>query len=226
MFFDFLTRPKCFICGRNSETGLCKGCINQFQFLRPPFCKVCKSNKIIDNCCLECQSRVPLFENVITVGIYNGILKSLIYELKYQGLKKYAKPLGFLLAQKIKNEISFKEIDFITSIPLHPEKLKIRKYNQAKIISLQVAKSLNKPYLDLISRHKNTKAQFLLSHQQRIENISDAFEINTKKNLTGKNILIVDDIFTTGTTVQEACKVLKEALAGEIYVGVIARSLT
>jgi competence protein ComFC len=169
---------------------------------------------------------VPLFNSLVTIGVYNGLLKNLIYRFKYESQKNYTIPLARLLSQKIINEIDLPSINYISCIPLHPEKQKQRGFNQAEMIARQVSRDLGKPFLNIFSRIKNTKPQFSLNIENRADNLKDAFKIISKKPLKDKKIIIVDDIFTTGATIQEACRVLQENSVSEIYVAVLARSLS
>lgn len=225
-FTDFLLKSRCIACGRIDRQGLCPGCINQFQNLPERSCLICKSDKVNNNICLECKNRTPLFKSLTAIGIYNGLLKSLIYDFKYQGQKKFGIALGKLLAEKIAESTIIKEIDYISSIPLHKDKLKQRKYNQAEIVSVSLAKSIKKPYRSLLIRDRNTEAQHSLNLKQRKENLQNAFILNSGFKVKNKNILIVDDIFTSGSTVQEASEVLLKNGARDIYIAVLARSLS
>ncbi len=226
MFLErILFKAKCFSCGRFSSSFLCQGCINQFQELPLSFCSLCKSNKVENNQCEECLKRRPLFNNLVALGIYNGLLKSLIYNFKYEGFKEYGFPLGCLISDKIRQETDYKKIDYTCAIPLHKDKLKQRKFNQSEIIARAIAKKLHIPYCEIFSREKNTQPQHSLSVEQREKNLKDAFSINPGKNFKEKSILIVDDIYTTGATIHEACLLLKESGVKDIYVAVLARSL-
>lgn len=223
--FSFFFKKNCLLCSRNTTELICESCYNQFQKIKPPFCSVCKSYSIENNICQECKKRIPIFESVTTIGIYNGLLKSAIYNLKYDGVQKIAQPLGRFLAMKIKDELNYKEIDLVTSIPISKEKLKKRKFNQAELLAYEVAKNLFIPYKEILEREKDTEAQHSLGKKARSENLKDAFTVSKKTNLKNKNILIVDDIFTTGATIQETASILKKDNCGKIFVGVVARSL-
>lgn len=219
-----LLKPKCLYCNRNSQELLCKSCINQIQNIPEQSCKLCKSTKIENNICLECTERPRLFNKLITLGVYNGILKNSIYRLKYEAEKEYAKALGQLLAIELKSNLDIK-IDYITSIPLHKDKLKERGFNQAEIIAKNVSYHYQGNYLEIFKRVIHTKAQHSLTLREREENLKEAFEIDTNKQLKNKNIILVDDIFTTGTTINETCKLLATNGVKNIYIATVARSL-
>ncbi|MBC7476286.1 MAG: ComF family protein [Candidatus Sericytochromatia bacterium] len=221
---NFLLKSKCLVCNRSSSICICKGCSNQFQSIPEPHCQICKSIEIVDNNCQECLRRPPLFSDLIVLGIYSGLLKSLIYNYKYEGIKEYSKPFADLLAKKISYSFTFK-FDYITSVPIHHEKLKSRGFNQADLLARDVAKNLRINYLEIFDRSKETKAQFGLSGIEREKNIKDAFGIITNKNIKDKNILIVDDIFTTGSTLQELSKLALDKGVNKLYLATIARSI-
>lgn len=224
MFFkDIFIKLKCVSCFRVSKHGICESCINQLQKIPKEHCPVCKSIDLTGGICNECIKRNPYFINLTAAGIYNGLLKNLIYDYKYQKLQNYAYPLGYILSTAIKNEIDFKYIDIITSIPLHEEKLKSRGFNQSELIARETAKILGKKYQEIFGRIKNTKPQFSLSAEERENNLKDAFEV-INLQIKNKTILIVDDIFTTGSTIQEVSKLIKP-YSEKIYIAVLARSI-
>jgi competence protein ComFC len=191
-----------------------------------PFCLICKSNRIEKGSCLECLKREPLFKTLVAIGVYSGLLKGLIYNFKYEGQKNYMEPFALVLSEKIRRDINLAEINFITCIPLHEDKLKQRGFNQSELIARNIGKQIKKPYLNIFTRVKNTKPQFSLNHSERTENLEGAFLFTAKKNLQGESLLIVDDIYTTGATLHEACKVLTEQKVKSIYIAVLARALS
>lgn len=221
--FDFFYKNKCINCNRSSKYGICDSCISNIQKLPELHCDICKSLSIENNVCIECLKRQPLFLKLSTVGIYNGLIKTLIYDYKYQKIKSYAKPLAYLLSESIKEEIKYKQIDYITCIPLSKEKIKLRGFNQSYFLSKEISDILKIPYKDLFVRVKDTKPQYSLSVDERKDNIKDAFSLSTT-NVKNKSILIIDDIFTTGSTIQEVCSLLVP-YTRDIYVATIARSI-
>ncbi|MFN8575601.1 MAG: ComF family protein [Candidatus Sericytochromatia bacterium] len=215
-------KSKCFICSRFSNKTICNSCVNQIHKIPNIHCNICKSVSIKDNVCLECLKINPVFKKLITVGIYNGLIKTLIYDYKYQGIKKLYEPLSYLLIEEVKKELDFK-IDIITSIPLSKEKILSRGFNQSELIARETSKKLKIQYIDLFERVRDTKAQFSLTAEERKENLKNAFLLKTKK-LENKEILIIDDIFTTGSTIQEVSSLLLP-YTKEIYIATLARTL-
>ena len=223
LFKKFFLKQKCINCVRNSDKGICLACINQLQRLPELHCQICQSLSLENDQCLECEKRKPLFKKLSSIGIYNGLLKTLIYDYKYQKLKDYAQPLSYVLSESLKTSIPIKEIDIITSIPLHKDKMKSRGFNQAELISRELSVIFKKKHCEVFGRVKNTKPQFSLSLKERKENLEEAFEI-IYPAIKNKTVLVVDDIFTTGSTIQECCKIILP-YTEKIYIAVLARSI-
>ena len=124
--------------------------------------------------------------------------------------------LGNLLAEKmagyIKQHYSMADIDLITAIPLHRSKQKIRGFNQSDILAQRIANNFNMPFsAGNLIRHKKTKSQYNLNRQQRAKNLKNAFRCQDIKEFQHKSVLLVDDIYTTGITLNECAKVIKNA---------------
>lgn len=237
-----LLKSKCLYCNRNSISLLCESCINQIQLIPENSCDICKSTKLknkslsfnsevepqgilkTNNICFECSERPRLFKKLITIGVYNGILKNSIYRLKYEAEKDFSKVFGLLLSKELLKNKDIK-VDYVTSIPLHKNKLKERGFNQAELIARNFSIKSNLSYLEIFDRVIYTKPQYTLNLQEREDNLKEAFSIKTKKSLKNKNIILIDDIFTTGTTINEACKLLLSNDVKDIYILSVARSL-
>ena len=108
-------------------------------------------------------------------------------------------------------EYIMESYDYITAVPIHKKKLKVRGYNQAELLAEYISEQINIPYCTILKRTVNTKPQNALSKKERVTNIKNAFSLIDNIDIKNKSILIVDDIFTTGTTINECCKVLKKA---------------
>ncbi|GIW21761.1 MAG: hypothetical protein KatS3mg068_0768 [Candidatus Sericytochromatia bacterium] len=220
MFLDFLYKKKCISCNRIQNNLLCKPCESLIQTLEY---KCSKCQFILNsNVCNHCNNNEIYFEKLFCIGVYSGLLKTLIYEYKYNKNKD----LSIIFSNLIEKNINIKDkVDIITSIPIHKEKMKSRGFNQSELLAKEIAYKKRWKYLNILDRIKNTKAQFSLNLDERKENLKNAFIINSKINLKNKNIVIVDDIYTTGTTIKEACKLLKNNCVNKIFVIVIARAI-
>lgn len=176
--------------------------------------------------CLKCNVQIPFCEDYIfnssdwltddntqLFGLFfydkKGVTQSIIHEIKYKGNIKLASYLGEILGGNIKGKGV--EIDTIIPVPLHKKRLKQRGYNQAEEIAKGIGKSINKEVsTNLLVRTKYTQTQTSKDKQLREENILNAFDINLKQLKEIKNVLLVDDVITTGATINECLKTLNK----------------
>lgn len=181
--------------------------------------------------CLYCYTSIHLYSNSFIAGneilneIQNnniqhagslwifekeGISQKALHELKYKGNKKIGLYLGELMGiNLLKTNQTF---DYLLPIPLHKSKLKQRGYNQSEILAQGISSILKVKVGDFLIRTRHTETQTKKSKLERIENVKDAFTILNSKNLEGKNILLVDDVITTGTTINECVKTLSNEI--------------
>ena len=115
------------------------------------------------------------------------------------------------------------DIDLITAVPISKKRMKERGYNQSELIARKIAKIMEVPYMNLLLKNQETKRQSELSRIERMINIQNSFDFNNKYDIKGKKILLIDDVFTTGSTVNECSKVLKKSGSTSIEVAVIAK---
>lgn len=218
---------KCIYCGdeikNENYNGACDKC---FNFLENQgnlqICIRCGSvmTEGSTSVCFNCKRNNFNFEYARNCFSYEGIVKHAIYKFKYENTIEYAGHFARFMAELFSAQGW--QIDLVTSVPLHPAQHKSRGYNQAALLALQFCKLVVLPYSDLAVRIKNTKTQTHLTSQQRKANVKDAFRITDdskiKKEIAGKNILIIDDVYTTGATTNELARILKAAKANKIYV--------
>lgn len=186
-------------------------------------CIICESEFV--GLCPLCKSKIQKVkedEGVLSYGYYNGALKKLILEFKYKQNFVAGKILAEFLYDLIKN--SNIEIDCIVFIPSSKKALKERGFNQCEYLAKEINKSLKvEIYKDLI-KNKNIKEQKLLSKEDRFKNIKGAFSLKTNKNINNRRILLIDDVVTTGATLYECEKLLKENGASSIKMLTVAKS--
>lgn len=144
---------------------------------------------------------------IFAMAKYKQGLQSLIHELKYQG-KLHCTPYFLPFFNLLDDEAEFSDFDFIIPVPLHRDRLKARGYNQVDIIFQTWCEKHYYPYRDLLIRTRNTKKQHLLNYQARQDNLHTAFELKEPVSLNQAKCLIVDDIFTTGSTLKHCAQVL------------------
>jgi len=184
------------------------------------------------NCdyCGDCLNKDYLFDQLHALGGYTKPLSTLIKQLKYQQQLVAGELLSFLLGKSIFSRYTATELaafDYLLAVPLHPKKLQQRGFNQAQIICDSLHTQLHIPMLKhQVSRNKETTPQEGLSINKRKANLKDAFSYNedSTEELIGKNIVIIDDVVTTGATINSLCAVLQERGVNSITIFCISRT--
>ncbi len=173
--------------------------------------------------CQECKDhKHHYFNRAIAVVKYEEDVKKLIYRFKYSGHTYLARTMGTMMAHKLMQEGI--PIDIILPVPLYIGKEKERGFNQATLLSKYISKEANIPLeLDVLIRIKNTKVMHTLNKRQRQENVRDAFKVTKEGVILNKHILLVDDIFTTGSTVNACSNLLLSFGAETVTVLTFAR---
>ena len=144
--------------------------------------------------------------------IYNSQAEKLIYGFKYEGLKQIAKFLGYLMAQILKEHPIFKKEIILCPVPMWFLKRLKRGFNQSELLAQDIGSRLNLDYANLLLKNRSTKSQTQLAEEQRIKNVQNSFVLSKlahKINLKQKTIILVDDVYTTGSTLFEAAAVFK-----------------
>jgi competence protein ComFC len=151
-------------------------------------------------------------------------MKDLIHAFKYNGKDYLGETLSRLMIDFIREySLPIKDLDFIVPIPLSKTRLREREFNQAKILSDHLGREFDKPVLDnLLVRKRNTRTQTELETLERLLNVKGSFSLSTKFDVSRKNILLIDDVLTTGATSSEAAYTLKQAGANIVFVLTLA----
>ncbi len=219
----------CFYCDKYyeevKEDHVCSECRDKLSFIGKDRCPVCGKPAYQDNLlkrCSYCKNKSFYFKKAISPLEYTGLLRKVIYRFKYEAKPYLYKSFGEFMIASLKQE-SIENIDLIVPVPLHRSRKAERGYNQAELLARYLSSKLNIA-LDSknLIRTKATKIQNKLLRHEREENIKDAFRVKASGVFKDKRILLVDDIFTTGATVNECARVLMECGANEIYVITIA----
>ena len=182
--------------------------------------------------CLLCQRVDPPFERAVAYGSYDSELRDLIHLLKFQQVRPAAAVLGRMLAETIANLEPAMPVGKIAvvPVPLHKRKQAQRGFNQAETIARGALKQLSRPKrFDLCTgvlvRRRDTSSQIGLTSHQRRENLRGAFAVNDPARILNSDILLIDDVYTTGTTASECARVLLRAGAARVWVATVARTL-
>jgi competence protein ComFC len=222
----------CQICDSYDEsigdTYICKGCFSKIERIGEPVCRICNKSLSYNPdliVCNECAREPRNFEMSRSLFAYKGIIKKIIHDYKYCNKTYYYKLFSHLLIQYM-SESRFINFDYITAVPLHKIKQRKRGFNQSELLARQIGKYFKITYIDSLKRNNNTEKQSNLSRYARQKNLQNVFDIASKKIpplLNGADILIIDDIFTTGTTVNECSKILKSYGANRVFVLTLVR---
>lgn len=223
---DLLFPPLCVQC-RRSGSVLCALCVMAIPWLQPPLCGLCGLPQLAGQACRRCFYHPLQLSGLRAISGYQEPLRSSIHALKYNGNTRLGEPLGTLLAQAYQRYQL--EVDLIMPVPLHKERLRQRGYNQAELLAQSCAHSLQIPvHTTLLQRSKTTSTQVALSALQRRENLRGAFycdAASTTKSVLKRKILIIDDVSTTGATLEACAAPLFAAGAQEVWGLVLARPI-
>ncbi len=182
--------------------------------------------------CGACQRLEPFFAKAVAYGSYEGGLRELIHLLKYEQVRPAANVLGRMLGEAIATlPPRTEDLPVLLPVPLHAAKLRQRGFNQSELIACAALKSPALASLPLhlhgsvLERVRPTESQTGLTRHQRRENIRGAFRVRDAEAVAGRTVLLVDDVFTTGTTASECARVLRKAGAAQVWVATVARVL-
>lgn len=222
---DLLFPPRCVGC-RQSGHLLCPTCLRGMQPLPAPFCQHCGLPLITTAAsCAACRQHRLHLHGLRCVHLYQNALINAIHALKYTGQPRLAEPLGLLLAGAF-TQYGMRA-DALIPLPLHPQRQQQRGYNQAALLARSCAAHLNIPCReDLVARIRATRAQVGLNAQQRLQNVSGAFALAPTvqdRSLAGATLVIIDDVCTTGATLEACAAPLYAAGAREIWGLVLGR---
>jgi competence protein ComFC len=219
---DYLFPPFCCNCGVLGYE-LCRDCLKKIVVLDQRYiCPICGDISTRGKICIACQTNKPFFNQLRSWGIYTGVLKEAIQKIKFNhglGLPSYFTNVcvEFIKTWGI-------NIDVIAPIPLSKKRLHRRGYNQAALIAKPISKDMHILYRpNAVSRIKETMPQVGLTAKEREDNVFDAFESNPKI-VQNKSILVIDDVTTTGSTLNECSKALRNVGAKNIYCFTLART--
>ncbi|MDD3480884.1 MAG: ComF family protein [Patescibacteria group bacterium] len=216
--YDLLFPPYCISC---TQVGsfLCPKCSKEIVRLSVQYCPFCRKPIRNGQTCPDCKEGHHL-TGCVAYGYYkNPILKEVIHNFKYEGVTSLSDILAPYLCGLVREEkIKF---DIVVAVPITIKRLNDRGYNQAEILARKVAQELKETYFEGLKKQKETKPQVGLKRRERISNLRGAFLV--EGSVKAKRILLIDDVLTTGSTLDECARVLKKAGAKEVYGLVLAR---
>ena len=217
---------------------LCPNCLAELKTVESPLCICCgrpfNSRQDQDHYCGACLASGQEFGIARAPLVYDRIVTALIHCFKYQGKIQLARPLAELLLMTFVRFWDINDIDMILPVPLHPSRLRQRGFNQASLLMRSWQRIARRPLCDLshirleddlLIRTKHTEPQSALGRVHRTRNIKNAFGLNGEKTVKGESILLIDDVYTTGATVNECGRLLLSSGARQVDVLTLARAV-
>lgn len=215
----------CPVCAQPSDrygsSPLCSSCWRTITPMKGNRCPVCALPLAGENTlrCVSCISREPAFCATYAYGLYDGALKEAIHSFKFQGAARLARPLGEFLCG-----LDIPEADYILPVPLTKKRLLERGYNQCLLLARRLSQGLAIPLkANLLQKKEETPVQATLKRTKRLTALEGAFRVTG--SVEGARLILVDDVMTTGSTLRECARTLRDAGAGEIRVAVLARTV-
>lgn len=218
---ELLYPSTCVLCGKPNKDSVCAECRKKYPLLKEPLCMCCGKPILEEEreYCEDCSEKLPKFTQGRSLWLHKGEVKQSIYQFKFHNRRIYGKTYGRLLAKRYERYLVKWKIDCIIPVPIHSHRRRKRGYNQAEVLAkaLQSELETNIPIKNqLLYRKKETIFQKKLDNKQRKRNLRGAFGVNDKGAIQG-NILVIDDIYTTGATLNEIAMVLKKNGANNVY---------
>ena len=222
-----------------SRLPVCLPCLAEIRAIRDGVCSICgerlfrpQAPNAVEMRCDLCRRLEPPFVKAVAYGSYDAGLRELIHLLKYQQVRPAAAVLGRMLAEAVRGlEPGWSQnLVVVVPVPLHVRKLRQRGFNQSELIAqhaLKLGAGSGRLVLrsKIIERRRETESQIGLTRHQRRENLRGSFAVARQEEIAGREVLLVDDVFTTGTTVSECARVLRRAGASKVFVATVARTL-
>jgi ComF family protein len=239
--FATLFPADCCLCGspliKISRLPVCEDCLSAMRPIAGGVCSICGECLVSPYAftaegdeprCGLCRRMAPPFDMAVAYGSYDGGLRELIHLLKYEQVRPAARVLGRMLHEAMASLKDLPNDAVVVPIPLHRKKLRQRGFNQVELIARAALKLESQPrrlFSNTIERQRETKSQIGLTSHQRRENMRGAFVVAKPAQISGREVLLVDDVYTTGTTVSECARILRRAGASKVWVVTVARSL-
>jgi len=230
---QFLLPSQCHCCERfleEGQKGICPDCLSKIRWIEPPLCTLCGvpflSREIENHPCGACLTRGKYFTMARAVGYYEGPLREAIHRWKYEEKSYLTLFFGEKLAEGFCRYWDPQSFDLIIPIPLHSKRLRERGFNQALLLVKELSQRTRIPYSKgLLRKRKPTTPQVNLNGGEREKGVRGSFHIQRDEEIEGKSILLVDDVYTTGATVNECSKVLLKAGAERVDVLTLAHAI-
>lgn len=232
---DFILPTSCSFCqdpvGNSNVPFFCSACWADFTTIQGPLCPHCGRpfdspetlTQSPEHICLACRREPPLFDQALSVGYFEGSLREAVHQFKYRPCRTLGPPLGEWMTANVRLVM---DIDYLMPVPLHVSRLRERGFNQALLLAHRMSCVHHIPFsFDNLFRTRPTRPQVGLTGDERKLNVSGAFALRHPEAVTGRNIVLIDDVFTTGATMNECALVLKKAGAAHVTAFTLARAI-
>ena len=220
--FAHIFPARCLVCGDHavsSTLGVCSRCCSRIRPVPRPVCTVCGKPSGIEDICIGCQTDPPPYDRLMSAALFEGPLKEMIHAFKYADATYYKKFLTRLLYDLVQEELA--RCDLITFVPLHWSRMMARGYNQAALMAADLSRLTRIPVgYGVLMKTRATPTQVGLSRHQRKMNLSGTFQA---QGVSGKAVLVIDDVITTGHTALEVSRALKKAGADHVLFASVGR---
>jgi len=211
------------ICGKWNRL-LCEECLGKIPKNKTQLCPKCKKISENGKTCPSCRHKSSL-TGVMIFGDHEGVLKDAVWRYKYNLIKDLDQPLSGLLISRFGDFIKSKKF-LITSVPISKPRRRWRGFNQSELVATKLSEELGLTSSVLLGRTGKSKPQVGLTRKERIKNLNGKFELQkniNQKSLLNKKVLVVDDVYTTGSTLEECAKILRQGGAKEVWGIVLSR---
>lgn len=236
-YFNILFPQRCPICSAQikafSRGSICPGCWAKAKYVRPPFCAKCGRPLRLqfdlaetpDYLCGDCRRRTLYFHKARGAFEYEGVVREAIHLFKYKKIIGIAREMSLFSANHFGVLFPDERFDLMVNVPLHRKRLMDREFDQAWAVAKELGNILSiEARNDLMSRIEATPPQTSMAREDRLKNVKGAFAAIKPEVIEGKNLLLVDDVMTTGATVNECAKTLLKAGAAQVSAFTLARS--
>ncbi len=223
-FVELLLPPTCVGCGARGA-HFCPRCVRRIRYIRPPYCLRCGQPLTEGNLCHRCQrGYLQYLDRARAMATFSSPLREAIHHFKYRSHLRVGAILGELMAYRLRRD-SLRNFVLIP-VPLHQERERARGYNQAALLARYIAQQLDLPVWETaLLRVRKTQPQVNLHLHERMANVRNAFAVAPHADVRGRSILLIDDVMTTGSTLEACAHALKQAGATHVAAYVLARAL-
>src|SRR3977135_3193254 len=223
--------PLCVVCSSDIDGHeyLCESCRNRAPRIPPPFCE--KGSEPFSGAitqtfsCANCEHRILHFDAAVAAYRSRGLVRKLVHDFKYGHQRHLRHPLAGWLHEAMHDpRLHGRRFDLIVPVPLHPTRERERGFNQATLLAELLARQGAAPLRAALERIPYTTTQTAYDRTERMENLHDAFRLRKNMNVRQLRVLLIDDVLTTGSTLSECARILKESGAISVHAATAARA--